>query len=271
MRRTWSKIAAFLGIACFFFSAQGECGEWTKIAEGLLLGEFTPTRESPASDDPVTVLRIDPAKYSFRLLSAMEHGEKVRTAKEWCREFGLLAAINASMYRVDLRSTGYMRNYRHLNNPKFNSAFGAFMVFNPKDPSIPPVRMVDSRREKQWRSIVDQYESVIQNYRMISGGRKVRWPREDEPHSTAAVGMDDAGHVLFIMGRAPYSPHDFIKILLDLPIRIRDAMYLEGGDEASMCLLRGEKWVVWTGVDRLGIFSNQILPRIPNVIGIVKK
>jgi len=271
MPRSWSKTVTLFGIALFFFSVQGECREWSKVAEGLLLGEFAPSRKSSISDDPVTVLRIDPAKYSFRLLTAAETGDKARTAREWCREFGLDAAINASMYRVDLRSTGYMRNYRHLNNPRFNAAFGSFMVFNPKDPSLPAVRMVDSRREKQWRGILDQYESVIQNYRMISRGRKVNWPQEDQPHSTAAIAMDDSGHVLFILSRAPYTPHDFIDILLSFSLRIRDAMYLEGGDDASLCLRREGKWIEWMGVDRLGIFTTQASPKIPNVIGIVKR
>ncbi|PKN65181.1 MAG: hypothetical protein CVU57_11120 [Deltaproteobacteria bacterium HGW-Deltaproteobacteria-15] len=271
MKRLGCGIIALIGIAFFFFSAPAECQNWFKLADGLLLGEFTPSRKSPISDHPVTVLRIDPARYSFRLLSALEHGGKERTARGWCEEFGLLAAINASMYMVDLRSTGYMRNYQSTNNPAFNRAFGAFMVFNPKDPSMPPVRMVDSRREKEWRSILDQYDSVIQNYRMISGGRKVDWPEQDKPHSTAAIGMDNDGHVLFILGRAPYTPHDFINILLALPIRIKDAMYLEGGDEASLSVRQQGKWLEWTGIGELGIFSVQGAPKLPNVIGIVNR
>jgi hypothetical protein len=164
-----------------------------------------------------------------------------------------------------------MRNYRYTNNPSFNPAYGAFMVFNPKDSSMPLVRMVDSRREKEWRSILERYDSVIQNYRLISAGNKVKWPQQDKPHSTAAIGMDNAGHVLFILGRAPYTPHDFIDILLDLPLQIRDAMYLEGGDEASLSIRQQGKWVEWSGIGELGLFAGQGAPRIPNVIGIADR
>lgn len=270
MKRVGCRTMAFMGIAFLFFSTPAE-GDWSKVADGLLLGEFTPSQKSPVEDHPVTILRIDPSRYSLRLLSALEHGGNSRTTREWCEEFGLLAAINASMYRSDLRSTGYMRNYRHTNNPAFNPAFGAFMAFNPKDPAMPPVRMVDSRVEKDWQSILDRYGSVLQNFRMISGGRKVKWPQQDKPHSTAAIGMDNAGHVLFILSRAPYTVHDFINILLALPIRIKDAMYVEGGDEASLSLRQNGKWVEWAGFSDLGLFSSQSLAGIPNVIGIVNR
>jgi uncharacterized protein YigE (DUF2233 family) len=271
MKRLGCGTIALIGTAILFFSAPAECGEWSKLGDGLLLGEFAPSQKSPVADYPVTVLRIDPVRYAFRLLSALEHGGRVRTTRAWCEEFGLLAAINAGMYRSDLRSTGYMRNDHHVNNPSFNPAFGAFILFNPKDPALPPVKWLDSRRDKEWQNELKQYDSVVQNYRMISSGRKVKWREQDKTHSTAALGMDGAGHVLFILSRAPYTPQEFIDLLLSLPIQIRDAMYLEGGDEASLTLRHRENWVEWAGIDDLGIFSSQGPPRIPNVIGIIKR
>ena len=50
----------------------------------------------------------------------------------------------------------------------------------------------------------------------------------------AVFGMDKNGDALFIFTEAPYSGHDFINILLFLPISIFNAMYLEGGPEAGL-------------------------------------
>ena len=61
------------------------------------------------------------------------------------------------------------------------------------------------------------YHTVVQNYRMISKGKKRGWPPEGEIYSTAAIGMDSDRHVLFILSRSPYSTHDLILILLNLP------------------------------------------------------
>lgn len=263
-------IAAIV-LASILLTIPAECRGWITLAEGLMLGEFSPGWMSPVTDDHILVLKVDPTRYSFRLLSALEHGEKSRSTREWCEEFGILAAINAGMYRSNLRSTGYMRNYGHVNNRAVNPAFGAFILFNPKSPALPPVRWVDSRRDKEWERYLKQYDSVVQNYRMISSGRKVNWPQQDKAHSTAALGMDKSGHVLFIFSRAPFTPYDFIDILLSLPIQIMEAMYLEGGDEASLCFLREGKWMEWTGINNVLFLQPPEAPRIPNVIGVVKR
>lgn len=106
----WVTIALIV-LAAVWSTAPAEGRGWTRLADGLLWGEFSPALKSPGADDPVVVLKVDPSRYSFRLLSAVEHGERLRTTREWCEEFGLLSAINAGMYRSNLRSTGYMRNY----------------------------------------------------------------------------------------------------------------------------------------------------------------
>lgn len=261
---------AMVVLAAFWFTPPAEGKGWTGSADGLLFREFSPVLKSGAAEDPVVVVKVDPSRYSFRLVSAREHGGKPRTLRQWCEEFGLLAAINAGMYRPDLRSTGYMKDYGSLNNPAFNPGYGAFMLFNPKEKSLPAVKWVDSRKDKRWRERLAGYHSVIQNYRMISGGRKVKWPEQDQPHSTAALGMDNSGHVLFLFSRAEHTPRDFIDILLSLPIQIRDAMYLEGGDDASLCLRREGGWVEWWGRDEIPLLPQTGAPRVPNAIGVTR-
>lgn len=269
LKRGFVSLIAIASFSLFLPAEGAEGGEWKKIADGLLLMEFAPAQKSSIADYPILILKIDPFKYRLRLLSVLEQGEGLRTCRQWCEGFGLVAAINASMYQGNLRSTGYMRNYDYLNNPAVNPAFGAFLVFNPKDPSLPRVGIVDARKDKEWRSILERYDSVVQNYRLISNGTVISWPLNDNAHSIAAIGMDEAGHVLFIQCRAPYSTHDFIKILLSIPIGIKDAMYLEGGNEASLCLHRKERWDEWSGFSEIAtLLDVKNGPKIPNIIGI---
>ena len=264
---TW-RLAVIAAILAIFISGSAEGAEWTKLADGILLGRFAPSGES-RDGDRVVVLRIDPSKNSLKLLSALDHGGRPRTGRQWCEEFGLLAAINAGMYNRNLQSTGYMKDHGYTNNPHVNAAFGAFMVFNPKEPSIPAVRIIDSRTDKDWRPVLEQYHSAIQSYRMISDEKRVKWPLQDKANSIAVAGMDRDGHVLFIHSRAPSTPRAFIDTLLSLPIQIRDAIYLEGGSEASLCAQIGGKWVEWTGQSDIEILrSLQLVPSIPNVLGV---
>jgi len=248
---------------------------WEEMDRGLSLGEFEPKKKSELCNDKVTILRIDPEFYSFRLLCASEHGRRPRALREWAQEFGLQAAINASMYQAQdfLRSTGYMKNHKHLNNPHINGSFGSLMLFNPIDPSLRQVQIIDRRLQEDWKELADRYHCAVQNYRMISKGVKRGWPQQETASSIGAVGLDRDHHVLFILSRSPFSVHDFIRILLDLPIGLEDAMYVEGGPQAALHLRTRKGERTWIGVcseDRGG-GPDGFSWEIPNAIGIVRK
>ena len=249
---------------------------WQELAPGLYLGEFDPKIKSKICNHEIVILKIAPKVHALRLLSASAHDRKPRTAKNWCNRFALLAAINASMYQnMDLlKSTGYMRNYKSLNNPYINPAYGAFLCFNPVDASLPDVQIVDRRLQKNWRSVINRYNTVVQNYRMISNGKKVGWPQREEIYGSAAIGMDKDNHVLFILSRSPFSTHDLIHILLSLPINIRSAMYVEGGPEATLHISANDKEMTFVGTCEADTTEHEdlkSLQRIPNVIGVVKR
>jgi len=267
-------LMALLSIFCGESAAQPQI--WQRLDSGLYLGEFDPKKKSNICNHKIVILKINPKFYSFKLLSASQHGLKPRTTKEWCNEFGLTAAINASMYQsMDLlKSTGYMKNRDHFNNAHINKSFGSFMVFNPIDQSIPEVQLIDRRLRKDWETIMNRYNTVVQNYRMISNGKKRGWPQQDTIYSAAAIGMDQDGHVLFILSRSLHSTHDFIHILLSLPINIRDAMYVEGGPEAALYLKLGHREMNLRGTcekDFTKYVDNGSFFQVPNIIGVSKR
>ena len=253
-----------------------EAQAWQKLQDGLYLGEFDPKMKSRICNHKIVVLKIDPKLYSFKLLSATECNRKPRTAKQWCNEFGLLAAINASMYQnmEPLKSTGYMKNFKHFNNSYINPAFGALICFNPIGSSLPEVQIVDRRLQKNWKVLINKYDTVVQNYRMISNGKKRGWPQREKIYGTAAIGMDRDNSVLFILSRSPFSTHDLIHILLSLPIQTRDAMYVEGGPEATLYFKINHREMAFVGTceaDSTKKGDLKSLHTIPNVIGVVRR
>jgi hypothetical protein len=248
---------------------------WQKLDQGLLLGKFDSPVKSKICNHKIFALKIDPYLYELRLLSATQWGRKPLSAKQWCNAHGLLAGTNAGMYQKSnpLRSTGYMRNHDHVNNSWFNPTYGAFFAFNPLDATMPPVQMIDSRRNDHWKEVIAKYDTVIQNYRMISGGEKVPWPEDGKIYGTACIGMDRNGQVLFILSRSPFSTHDFIDILLSLPLGIQDAMYTEGGSEATIYVKVHDTEVELIGTcdgELTGIEGKSMATKIPNLIGIFK-
>lgn len=267
------RIAVF---AVFLFLAVSEAlqagdADWIALDEGLSLAVF---RDHPGSPYVLSVLRIDPARYELELLSAAERGRNPMSLRDWCGTFQLAAAINASMYLEDGRkSTGCMRNFDHVNNPRINASFGAFLVFHPERPDLPAVQIVD-REQEDWEGLIGRYRTVVQNYRLITLGGGNAWspPSDDRKFQAAAIGMDAEGRILFILSREPRSVHDFANRLLGLPLAIRNAMYVEGGRDAGLFIARfppemGGRGDLSLFEDRLG---KDATPSVPNVIGIRK-
>ena len=70
------------------------------------------------------------------------------------------------------------------------------------------------------------------------------------------------------------STHDFIHILLSLPINIKDAMYVEGGPEAALYLKIDDMEMSLRGTceqDFTEHSDNDSVCSVPNVIGILKR
>lgn len=105
---------------------------WQKVKDGLFVGVFqSPIRSKiTVKDALIYIVKIGPNFYNLKLLCASEHDNTRGTAKEWCEEFGLLAAINPSILEKNyLTSTGLMKNYDYVNNSNDNPKFGAIMAF----------------------------------------------------------------------------------------------------------------------------------------------
>jgi uncharacterized protein YigE (DUF2233 family) len=272
--RMFCRVITCLVVVLTCLASAATARGWQELEKGLCFGEFVSPQKSPVCNYPIVIMKIDPKLYAFKLLSASEHGHKPRTAGEWAKEFGLLAVINAGMYREDHKtSTGYMKNFEHTNNGHINPKFGAFMTFNPISSRVPSVQIVD-RYNQDWKKLTKQYDTVIQNYRMISLKGENVWEQSKRIYSTACVGMDKDGHVLFIHSRSPFSVHDFNHILIGLPLAIKNAMYVEGGPEASLYVKAGGKEREWVGSYETSFAEhddNTSAWGIPNVIGVLRR
>ena len=212
------------------------------------------------------VLRIDPRRFDLKLMNASAPGEeRALTARAWCARGGLVAAINASMYQIDQRtSVSLMKTRTHVNNPHL-SKDRAVLAFDRLDPAVPPVAILD-RDCGDFETLRDKYGTLVQSIRMISCRGKNVWSQQPRRSSAAAIGRDRQGRVLFIHARSPYSTHDLIDILLELPLSIDRALYAEGGPEAQLYVNSGGRESEWVGGE-----DNRRAWPVPNVIGIARR
>ena len=246
-------------------------GGWQKLSDGLELGIFESPQPAEIDDSKIRILRIDPAHYELKLLNAsVSKKGRSLSAKQWCRQHGLVAAINASMFQADFKtSVSFMRTRTHVNNPRISKDM-AILAFDRLGTGEPEVKIID-RQCEDFRIWKNKYGTLVQSIRMISCKGKNVWRQQPKKYSTVAIGMDKADRVLFIHVGSPYSTHDLINILQKLPIEIDRAMYTEGGPQAQLYVKTGAHEYEFTGHSEID-FSNKANSLfswpIPNAVGI---
>ena len=116
-------------------------------------------------------------------------------------------------------------------------------------------------------------QELIQSIRMVSCRGENVWAPQNKMWSTAAVGMDKQGRILFIHVRSPYTTHDLVNMLLQLPIDLKRAMYVEGGAEAQLYVNTGKVEHEFIGSYSTGTREhdeNSFARPVPNVLGLVR-
>jgi hypothetical protein len=247
---------------------------WQVLEPGLEYALLDGPADRGEGDGKIAAVRIDPARFELRLASASAQGDAggLLTARDWAYRTGASAAINASMYQEDYRtSVSLMRSRDHVNQRRV-SKDKAVLAFDPLVSGVPAVRIVD-RDCEDLTDAERRYGTLVQSIRMISCERRNVWAPSERRYSAAAIGVDTKGRVLFFHARTPWPVHDLVKALLEAPIDLAQAMYVEGGPEAQLFARGGGR-----EVERVGTFERA--PRaadagrawpVPNVIVAVKK
>jgi len=242
--------------------------EWSDMVPGMELGTFGSSR-ARGKDNRIHVLRLDPKRFRLRLLNASAPSEgRSLSARAWADRHHLAAVINSSMYQADLRSSvSLMRTPGHINNPRL-SKDRTVLAFDPVEPGVPPVQIID-RDCQDFETVGRAYRTLVQSIRMVSCHGGNVWSQQTRAWSTAAIGIDGRGRILFIHARAPHTTHDLIATLLELPIDLKRAMYAEGGPEAQLFVRGGGREFEFLGaLDDTGANQGPDLAwPIPNVIG----
>jgi len=178
------------------------------------------------------------------------------------------------MFQTDFQTNvGFMKNFEYINNAKINSKYFSVADFNSIDESINPFEIFDID-EKEMHEIIENYNTVIQNLRLIKKPGQNRWSQQNKKWSEAALGQENSGNILFMFSRSPFSMHDFNRILLKLPIDLVCAQHLEGGPEASLYFSYNKSELELVGSYETNFNDNNNNNKywpIPNVIGFLRK
>lgn len=247
-------------------------GNFTSISKGVEYGIFS-SGANGTVESKLHIVRINPAQARLGLITASEQRVGNKTVGDWCRDYKLVAAINAGMFLPDYKTNvGYLRNGNYVQNKKWNKKYLSVLAFNPKIAGIEPAVLIDVDTQDPGRILdkLSRYDSVVQNLRLMKGNGINVWSKSDKKWSEAAIGIDGQGRILFIFCRFPYTMWQFNELIKSLGIGVTRMMHLEGGPVASMSIrTAGLKR------DLAGSYESNSNPQtsgsqisIPNVIGV---
>ena len=80
--------------------AQAEDG-WRELETGLELGQFDSRTLAPAAQGDLVILRVQPEQWELNVYARENQG---LDALAWCKELGLVAAVNAGMFQADRKT-----------------------------------------------------------------------------------------------------------------------------------------------------------------------
>lgn len=256
-------------LACNGGADAGSAGR-IRISEGLEVQQVPSSELGPTDETGLlTLFYFDPGQFRLRLLTAAEYGD-ARPVDAWLEEFDLVAAVNASMYLPNLRSTGLMVDHGRANNPAVNPRFGGFLAFGASDSTLPPWRFAGEDCEGfDLEALREAYPVIVQNYRLLDcDDEPFQWS-DARSYSSAAIGLDRRGWLVFAHSGTPCPTREFARWLAQDRFGLTHAHFVEGGPEASLMLRYGphEYRVTgsWPGVRATGFRA------VPNVLGVVSR
>jgi hypothetical protein len=209
---------------------------WTELEAGLELARFDSNTRTSEPWGDLVVLRVDPAAWDLKVVAAtLQVDDRNRNIREWSEEFELIAAINAGMYQADKKTHVGFCMVDDVVISKYPNKYRSAAAFDPVNEGDPTFRIFDLD-EVTLAELKGRYRTVVQNLRLIKRPGKNRWEPSKSKWREAALGEDGQGRALLISCRRAWSMHDFIEILLDLPLDVVAAQHLEGSGTARFWL-----------------------------------
>ena len=248
--------------------------DWKSIAKGMDYKYVTAKTPSAVGDSRIFILRIDSNLWQLEAIGISQTGESSgHTARDWSQRHKFSAAINAGMFATDFKThLGYMGSATDVNNGRANS-YQSVAAFDPRNSNSPPFRIFDlDAPGAHFADIQKDYASALQNLRLIKKPGSNQWSQQSRQWSEAALGEDNAGRVLFIYSRSPFSMHDLNNELLAAGIGIVAAQHLEGGPEAQLYLHVGsfemEMYGSYETLFRKNDSNSSAAWPVPNILGL---
>jgi uncharacterized protein YigE (DUF2233 family) len=228
-----------------------------------------------AGDPSIGVVAVDPKRFRFRIFHYAGEGlQRPPGIWKWMHLSGALVLFNAGQYYPDFSYMGLLVSNGVSIRSKLHPSFQALFVAEPRDPTLPPARILDLSMDPFDPQDL-RYREVAQSFMLLDRTGRIRVRNSQKVANRTAVGEGTDGRIWIFTTHGGYTLWDFARLLDSSGLPLKQVMAMDGGYEAQMIIHVG-RFVY----DNLGFFTpggSDRFPReggrrpLPTVIGVLPR
>jgi hypothetical protein len=231
--RLTALAAVVVGVVVVMRGTQGP--RWRTLKPGI---EFTTFRGEPfcrRGSAEIALLRIEPGRAAVRVHHYSREPEgRPLTILEWQRRTGALAVFNAGQYYADYSYMGLLVSGGDTLSAKAHPKFRGMLV---SAAATRRARVLDLDYDTGADSV--RWSEAAQSFMLFDRTGAVRVRRSDLVANRTAVAEDRAGRLFVVTTEGGYTLADFARVLREAPFGLVEAMSMDGGHEAELCVAAG--------------------------------
>jgi hypothetical protein len=242
-------------VAAFALWRNDGSPHWRELRPGVEFATIAGEPYCRLGSSAVAVLRVDPRRARLRArYYDRQHPARLLTVLEWQKSTGALAVFNAGQFYPDFRYMGVLVCGGDTVSAHPHGEFQAAFVADSGRARVLDLARVPLGTAPRW-------SDVAQSFMLFDRAGGVRVRRSTRIANRTVVGEDERGWIVICVSEGAYTLADFAELLRAAPLKLVQAMSMDGGLEAEL--------VVSTKAFRYASFGDWPLDREPSAPGAV--
>ncbi len=206
---------------------------WRELRPGLDFGFLEAETSTRAGSARVAILRLDPARYRFRVLAVAE-GQDGYSAAEWRRRHQALAVFNAGQFTAERAYLGLLIKDGKARG-RLVGHLEALFAAEPDWPGLAPARVIDLHYTA-FEPTASPYRQAAQSLMFLDRFGQVRVRRSGKVAHRTLVAEDGQGRILVMVTEGKHTLWELARCVADWGLGLREVMCMDGGAEAQLDL-----------------------------------
>lgn len=241
---------------------------YQEIGPGLWVAKVEIYKEKQKAETLILV-KVDPKKNRFRVL----HDKNTKTIEKWQEVTGASVIFNGSYFRENFEPCGLIISDGQIKGYLRNRYMKGMFVAEPPKNNSPQAAILDLTKGSLVSNNLPWSQGLQSFPMLIDKNGTVRVNQSDLRASRTAICTTKDGHVIVVHSEEAYfTLYDLANFLKKLPLGIEQALNLDGGMAAELCIRTGSLNYAHYGYQMsnyAGEFSIKGLQaKIPSVVGV---